>query len=577
MKNGSPALFGVPHGLFYVTASKEVKKAHPEYYALIKGKRDTEHKGGGGTACFSSEGLVKETANFLRLMFDRYDPPLLDVWPNDGYLACQCDLCKGKGASELVWGFADRVAKEVYKTHPKKLVSCGAYTNYMDAPDTIAKFSPNLVVLVCAGQRALMMDQEYFSYFSGRVEKWKSKVAPGNIARWENHRYYLWGMDKEGNFKPFEYPIICPRGMARELKYTKDFSFGDVGEQSQTRGKWAAPGLDHLNLYVQSQFLWNPDQDVEALLDDYYRNFYGSAAKDMKAAFDFAENNMAVKDRSVSQGRANVGNVSLDTKLRLRELLDKARKTAGDTVYGKRIDKIISELMPREELIAKNKDKETELIKSREKNPVAVGHEGSGLDNASVYKLKINSGQAVPSAETSFKVGWDKDSLLLEITCKEPNMGKLQVSPLINAGDHVAISIDTGKHRYYHIEVNPDGKLLEGSPNPPWNSLAQVKAERGADFWKISLRIPAVNDAYAAMDPNNGFHADKPTAENPWYFNIGRCRRAGLDKPEFQAFSKTDGNWHIPAKFARLEIQLFSLSKNSAWHEPAYFGKLEIK
>jgi hypothetical protein len=69
------------------------------------------------------------------------------------------------------------------------------------------------------------------------------------------------------------------------------------------------------------------------------------------------------------------------------------------------------------------------------------------------------------------------------------------------------------------------------------------------------MRIPTVDDAYAATDPLNGFHAYKPTAAAPWYFNIGRCRMADLAKPEFQAFSPTGSNWHVPEKFARLEIK----------------------
>jgi hypothetical protein len=66
----------------------------------------------------------------------------------DGLRLCECEGCKGKSASELVWGFADRVAREVYKTHPHKRITCGAYTSYVDPPDTIVKFSPNLSVWI---------------------------------------------------------------------------------------------------------------------------------------------------------------------------------------------------------------------------------------------------------------------------------------------------------------------------------------------------------------------------------------------------------------------------------------------
>jgi hypothetical protein len=37
-------------------------------------------------------------------------------------------------ASDLVWGFVDSVAIKVYKTHPDRWVTCGAYTSYKDPP-----------------------------------------------------------------------------------------------------------------------------------------------------------------------------------------------------------------------------------------------------------------------------------------------------------------------------------------------------------------------------------------------------------------------------------------------------------
>lgn len=50
---------------------------------------------------------------------------VVDIMPGDGLKACQSEQCIGKTNSELVWGFVNSVATELYKTHPDKLVNCG--------------------------------------------------------------------------------------------------------------------------------------------------------------------------------------------------------------------------------------------------------------------------------------------------------------------------------------------------------------------------------------------------------------------------------------------------------------------
>ena len=533
-----------PHGLVPVHATAEMQKAHPEYYALIAGKRDTTHREY-GTPCFTSPGLRSETVKYIRFLYERYDLPSVDIWPVDGLKVCQCETCQGKTASELVWGFADAVAREVYKTHPNRRITCGAYTSYSEAPDTIKQFSPNLGVWISNGHRPKMEDPEHWAEYMQTINQWQSKIAPGNILRLENNRYHIWSDDA------VSYPVLHPRGVARDLMALKGISLGDTGEQSQANTRWKSPGLEHITLYVQSRFLWNAAQDVDEVLDEYCATFYGPAAKEMKEAITFAEQNLAFKDQS-RRGKGNPMNVSLQTALKLRDILDKAQAAAGDTIYGKRVQAIISELQPRQELIAKYNAKETELAELRAKAPLAVGIEGADLSQATTYKLKSNRGgkEAVP--ETTYKVGWDANALLIDVQCQEPDMQKLVVASDVVSGDYVAISLETPDHSYYHLEINPDGQIAEGNPSKNWESLADIKTKKGADFWQVQLRIPVVDEAEANSDPRHRVAGAKPTKAAPWFFNVGRLRLAGLEVPEQQAFSPTGGSWHIPAKFGKL-------------------------
>lgn len=541
------------HWLVHVHQTDEMKAAHPEYYALIGGKRDTEHRGY-GTACFSSEGLVKEAANFARFLFDECNIRVVSLWPGDGLRVCECDLCKGKNASELVWGFTDKVAREVYKTHPDKFVMGGAYTIYSEPPDSIEKFSPNVIVSISNSGRLRMNDPEHWADYEARTRKWASKVEPGNLLRGENNRYHIWGVEDGARGLPISYPAIHPLSVARDIKFLKTMgSYGEDGEQAQLAGYWKHMPLEHITLYPQSQLLWDADQDVNQILDEYCNNFYGPAAKQMREAIDFAEKNLALQDESRGRGRGNPMNVTMATAVRFRDLLDKAMAAAGDTVYGQRIQAIIDSLQPRDEMIAKFKAKETETAQARAKAPLATGVKGADLSAAPDHKLLKNSATEL-TADTTFKVGWDQNALLLDIVCKEPNMQKLLASQDVHSGDYLAISIETQNHSYYHIEVNPDGVLVEGDPAGGWKSLTDLKTEKGPDFWRVQMRIPVVGTDEAESDPYHRMAGSMPTAEAPWYFNVGRARMAGETR-EVAAFSPTGGTWRQPLKFGRLEIK----------------------
>jgi hypothetical protein len=153
---------------------------------------------------------------------------------------------------------------------------------------------------------------------------------------------------------------------------------------------------------------------------------------------------------------------------------------------------------------------------------------------------------------TEFRVGWAGDAIVFDILCNEPRMKQLRVANNVFEGDNIAISLETPLHSYYYLEINPDGIVADGNPGPDWQSLAEVKTERGEDFWRVRVRIPVVGADEASSDPRHRVGGAKPTADAPWYFNVGRYRVADLDKPELQAFSPTKRGWHQPTRFGKL-------------------------
>jgi len=541
------------HGMRAVIGRKEMQRAHPDYYALLGGVRDTK-KNGTGTPCLRSEGLIRETVRYCRAVFDHFDEPMVCIWPTDGFKQCRCELCKDiESVSDYVWGFVDRVAQEVYKTHPDRRISCGAYASYVDPPTSIEKLSPNVVVYIANRGRPGFGDPERWKAYWATIEGWRQKVAPGNIIRGENNLYtYKMG----GRAGPVSFPPLHPREYAKDLKALEGICMGERNEvpRGGSPHTWRFPGVDHLNLYVNARFLWDADQDIEAVLDEYYTLFYGPARDEMQAAFEFADANFPAPPDPKRPGRIP----SFAVRVRFMEMLHAARKVAGDTVYGKRIQMIINELPPLDEL-RKLAFKEAHEPDPRAQAPLVVGHHLGGPKPLKAYRMKNLITGKKPDIRTTFKVGWDRGALCFEFHCEEPDMKNLYATDSVWDGDSVALVIETPVFAYYQIEISPEGKVYDAARNRSvgtagWSAQAEVETERGDDWWRVRVRLPVSGEDGYEMDPNHNIAGAKPTDERPWFFNAGRCRLRDAKKTNF-AFSPTGGSYHERDKFARLVIR----------------------
>jgi hypothetical protein len=238
-------------------------------------------------------------------------------------------------------------------------------------------------------------------------------------------------------------------------------------------------------------------------------------------------------------------------------LLEAAKLAAGDGIYGKRVAKIIAELKTKEKVIAEDREKKTIIAERNTKAPLAIGIEGTDLSKAQEYTLKEKTG-ADAKYPTTFKMGWDKDALFVDILCKEPDMKTIAISDPVYEGDYVAIALETPLcSSPYILHIGPEGKIKEGNPRiGEWESNTEVKTERGGDFWRLKIRIPVVGAGEAQADPDNYVAGEKPTAEKPWFFLVGRSRpRVG--STELQSFNILPGKmgWTSTKDYGRLEIK----------------------
>lgn len=563
--NEAPDMIGVAplaHGIEEVHSRDEVKRAHPEYFALWGGKRALDHFGA-GAPCLSSEGLFKDNVAYVRKFFDIYDAPMVSVMPADGYgTLCQCPLCEGKGTSErgsegslsdYVWGYVIRVAEEVHKTHPDKKILCLAYGTYSLPPKNLKKLPPNVLIGLAQGRCYFSLPERQKNTDELR-KRWLEKL-PDQQGRFIIYDYYLQnrpGHPHEGT------PAFFPHTIASDLRSLKGISIGDFIEvyRAQKDSPPLTLATNHLNLYVTSRLWWDANQDVDALLDDYYANFYGPARSEMKAFMDFAEKHWVGMTKSVAD---------IDQSILL---LEAARKAAGDTKYGKRIDLIAGYLRPLKQLRQRLATGRKNVPEARTQTPsTALATLDGRLDKPfwdvcpNYHLWNLQTGK-YPAQRTTFKVARANKSIYFGIRCEESDIANLSIGskknddPGIWSGDSVELLLETQAHSYYQLAISPTGALVSADRKEKidtrWKSAAKVATHIGDKFWSAEIEVPIAGDLQVEVDPLNGVAGRIPSETHPWFFNV--CRQRVRNKEiEHSAFSTTGtDNFHDILKFAKL-------------------------
>ncbi len=573
--NHGTELLGFPqicHGLKFVIKRDEMKKTHPELYLMRDGKRDTTHKGD-GVPDLLSPLLFEKQVKHARAMFDHFHEPMHNIDLVDGYGGLTADdpawmaqLTPARGwsgsMSDHVWDYLNRVAIELNRSHPDRLVSALAYSAYTLPPVNIAKMSPNLAIIETR-HRQDFWDESLWNQRRAMRDEWLKKLPSGKYITW----------DYSTNARPDQAgrPVYYSRQIARDLNELKGVTLGEQIEiYAHPAGSEASFGYDelaieHLNLYLSARLYWNANQDIEMLLADYFNNYYGPAAEAMRAFVTHAEANWMLMSTDGSKIGESLA------------LLDKAQgKVDANTLPGRRIAQIATIMKPMRSLqrqLSRKRDTDLsyrvlETHQTDGKEMKAKAFDGKvdrawwgSYRTAPLLPLKSNATRS--KATSSFQVLREGSVLYFGIICEEPDMKGNNISttknddPKLFEGDHILLLIETPTRSQYEIAINPAGAIYDADHAPGgmgtmWSSGVRAAVYRGDNRWSIELRLPIVGEDAFTLDPSKGIAGTQPKDIFPWHFNIGRVRiREG--KSERTAYSPTgQDEFRVPEKLAKL-------------------------
>lgn len=255
---------------------------HPDWFAQ-------GYEGQPPQMCYSNQGFVNQVVADARNFFDNQGAgpgvyamgQYFGLVPMDNNSWCKCSACQSQltpernnqdfsngVASDYVFAFVNKVAREVAKTHPGKYLSTIAYYEYAYRPRKI-RLEPNISLQMCLHARhqwAPGMKANDLGFY----RDW--------VSREEGRPLYLWlyYCFPELNCEPQQFhcfPGFSAHHLDRQIKmFARDGIRGalldGLGEQ--------------VDLYVTFKLFDDPSLNIDALLDDFFARYYGPAAEPMK-------------------------------------------------------------------------------------------------------------------------------------------------------------------------------------------------------------------------------------------------------------------------------------------------------
>lgn len=498
-------------------------KTHPEYFALIDGKRVS-----GQQYCLSNKdvrNLVKE--HILKKLDSTkgkgaYLFGMVDV--NDGW--CECAECKKlDGTDTVAAGFQNvstrfqktvkAISDEVLKKYPEADLRSWSYHTYRELPVGV-KLDDRIKIQYCPHGRcyghtlddpSCPRNVRLYQLLLGWL-----KVAP-EIYTYEyfmaSPPYYTCNEKIQAH----DLRLYKKLGMVgwKEEGYFADSKFYPP-RKNDTRGdikpsvwQWA---------YVTSKLLWDPSLDENKLLEEAENLYYGKAAVPMRKYNNYRRKlwNNTPQCMGYPHGdhrRANILNAP-GAKEKLLKLLEEADQLAkGDKILQYRLKKDRHFLTsywikPNEEMKAK--------FGNTLRAPVAKSQitiDGDGKDPAWVGAYYLTEGLKQPFTEkklalpaalkTTIGILSDKENFYFLIDAKEPNTAKMTMSAKRDSDvwkdDSMEIFLypPTAANSYYHLAVNAKGVVYdELGPGAKVNYDLPVvaKGKIYKDRYVIELKVP---------------------------------------------------------------------------------------
>ncbi len=259
---------------FDILLPHELYETHPEYFALVKGRRSKTQP------CLSNPAVLEIICqNLAKEIAKNPDAQYWSVSSNDNFQYCQCEHCAAIDAEEgSPAGSVIRFVNQVAERFPDKTISTLGYQYTRKAPKT--KPAPNVNIMFCSIEcnRAMPIAEDSTSAdFCRDMEDWARLTD--NIFMW----------DYAVSFNELQRPFPNWYVLQPNIQY-----FASHGVKTFFEQCCGIQGgeLCEMRSYVVSKLLWDPYQDFDALMNEFLNGYYGQGGPYIRQYIDLICHNM---------------------------------------------------------------------------------------------------------------------------------------------------------------------------------------------------------------------------------------------------------------------------------------------
>jgi len=266
-QGGHYFIHGFVHTFNQMLPPAQYAKDHPEWYALVNGKRRFEN----AQLCLTNPEMKAEMIR-VALSWIGCNPAagLISISQNDAPAgACQCEKCQaivketGSETGALI-AFVNSVAEEIEKQYPGFLVETLAY-QYSRKPPTKIKPRKNVIIRLCT----IECD------FAKPLEGPTNKDFMADLNEWKKISNQLFIWDYVANFTSYIIPMPNFQVLAPNIRTFANNKVTGLYEQGDGYNREAS--FCNLRLWMIAHLMWNPSLNPDKLMKEYLNGYYGNA------------------------------------------------------------------------------------------------------------------------------------------------------------------------------------------------------------------------------------------------------------------------------------------------------------
>ena len=352
-------------------------------------------------------------------------------------------------------------------------------------------------------------------------------------------------------------PYFSFHALQEFRKVQKEFLTGVLMIPSMEKEFSLAAGeFTFLNYYINSRLLWDPELNLDSLLEEYLRDMYGKAAEKMKFFYTFSrEVSSRPNPRKLHLSR---GQMSPKEPAIFLELLAGAKaEVPKESPYYARIEKLEKTFRELQKAFLKI-EFSSPLIKG-EIFPYDTPCTGDLRKYTSWHTFSFTGKKNSPSTKIAIAFTENRKKLFIAFQCFEKEISKRKIkeiprdTPAIAGEDHLAIHLSSPENNGSRILLDLSGNILDGSYCPfsieklgsylAWNGVENHVVRRKADRWEGEIKIDLA-----------GF-GKGPDHFPPWEIRVERFRN-GKKLSKFHRtikIAKTDAsNYPVNSHYMKL-------------------------